>query len=73
MIETYEPPEGYADFDVALILTVRAKTYEDALSYAEDLATGVGCDGENISAVFDYETDNEGQRIVYLHPENARS
>lgn len=59
------------NFDIALILTVEADNYHKALKHADNLAEGVAADGENISAVFDYESDNDGQRVLYLHPDNA--
>lgn len=55
-------------FDVALLITVEAETYDDALKYADQLAEGIGMTEEiSCSAVWDYERDNEGQRVLYLH------
>jgi hypothetical protein len=57
-----------ASYDIALILTVEADSYDEALTQAAYVAEGVGNDGENISAVFNYERDNDNQRVLYLHP-----
>lgn len=59
------------NYDIALILTVNAPNYEAALKYADTVAAGVGMDEENISAVWNYEEDLTGQRVLYLHPEDA--
>jgi hypothetical protein len=55
------------NYDVALIHTVKSSSYADALEYASDVAEGIGMEGENISAVLDYEEDSEGRRVIYLH------
>lgn len=62
---TAKPAPGLKRYDVALILSVDAASYDDALSYADMVAEGVGQEGENISAVQDgYEYDNDGQRAL---------
>ena len=55
-------------YDVALLVTVTAPTYEDALIEAENIADGLGQEEVFVSAVLDYEYDNDGQRVLYLHP-----
>jgi hypothetical protein len=67
--------KGYSmsQYDVALIVSIDASTYKDALRSALDLAKGIAQDGENISAVTHYEHDNEGQRVVYLDAVNEES
>lgn len=57
-------------YDVALIVTVNAATYHEALIEARHLAEGIALEGENISAVLDYDYDNDGQRVLYLHSED---
>jgi hypothetical protein len=45
-------------FTIPLMLTVEADNYEAAFSQAENVAEGIGMDGENIYAayrIFDYE------------------
>jgi hypothetical protein len=53
-------------YDIALIVTIEADSYDDALKQAEDLAEGVGDGGENISVVRQYNRDNENWRSVDL-------
>lgn len=56
-------------FDIALLVTLDAPTYEDALRDADHLAAALGDSAEeSISAVLDYAHDREGHRILYLHP-----
>ena len=58
------------EYQVAVIYTVKADTYESALSIVEqatltnDNMIEVGI--IQASVVYDTETDNEGQRVVYL-------
>ena len=58
--------EGRSEYSIALVLTVKANSYPEALLLAENVAEGVGQDGENIYAVHEYDEDNEGQRVLYL-------
>lgn len=59
-------------YDVALLVTIEADSYEEALGEARMLAEGVASAEElSCSAVLDYERDNEGQRVLYLHPEET--
>lgn len=37
-------------FTIPLLLTVEAENYDKAFDYAQDLAGGIGVDGENVSA-----------------------
>lgn len=61
------------EFDIALIVTIEADSYEKALLEAEDMAEGIGMTEEiSCSAVIYYEHDNEGRRVLYLHPENPK-
>ena len=55
-----------SEYNVALVLTVSAETYQRALEQADEIAEGFVQDGYNISAVIDYELDNDGQRVLYL-------
>lgn len=61
-------------YDMALIITVEADTYDEAFDKADDIAAGLS-DMQQIpaSAIFLYDHDNEGQRVLYLHPESATS
>jgi hypothetical protein len=65
---TAKPAEGHHRYDVALLISIDAPTYDDALRYADMVAEGIGQEGENVSAVQDYDYDNDGQRVLYLHP-----
>lgn len=56
------------EYQVALVLSVKAASYPDALRQAKQLAEGLGMDGENIYAETAYEEDNDGQRVLYLPP-----
>lgn len=56
------------NYEIALIITIEADSYEDALASADDFTARAEAFGENILAVFDYETDNEDQRVLYLPP-----
>jgi hypothetical protein len=53
-------------YEVALIVTIDAESYEDALQSADALAEGIGCEGENISAVLDYKRDSNGRRVLHF-------
>lgn len=60
------------NYEVAVILTLRTKSYKEALEDAKLIAEKILNNelartyGENIRVVKDYERDNEGQRVVYL-------
>lgn len=60
-------------YDIALIVKVKAKDYRSALIYAENLADDMNLtwDGANVTAITDYKHDNDGQRVMYLHNENV--
>ena len=59
-------------YDVALIVSIPADTYEEALNAAGHIAAGLGDTEElSVSAVLDYEYDNEGQRVLYLHNDGS--
>jgi hypothetical protein len=55
-----------SNYDIALIVTIDAGSYDHALRQADALAEGVGYDGENIAVVTQYAYDGEGRRVVYL-------
>ena len=55
-------------YDVALVVSIEADTYNEALKSAVDLADGIAQDGELICAITAYDSDNEGQRVLYLDP-----
>lgn len=50
------------EYQVAVIYTVKAETYEEALALTESSIVR----NEGAQVVYDYETDNDGQRVVYL-------
>jgi hypothetical protein len=56
-------------YDIALLVTIEAESYREALREASKLADGIA-DSDNIpvSAVMSYDIDNENQRILYLSP-----
>ncbi|VVB77417.1 Uncharacterised protein [uncultured archaeon] len=60
------------NYVVAILFTIPADSYEDALDQAESIiAEDVGVDaGIGVCVATDYEHDNTGQRVLYLHPEN---
>ncbi len=57
-------------YDMALVLSVEAESYKQAERMAKYIAEGLGQEEVNVSATFDYEHDNDGQRVLYLHPED---
>jgi hypothetical protein len=60
-------------YDVAVILRIRAGSYKRALQIAEDLIADLSAKDETrtlMDVVHDYEHDNQGQRVVYLPPED---
>lgn len=55
-------------FDLALLVTIEAATYAEAVREAHNLADGLGDTEElSVSLVLNFERDNEGQRVLYLH------
>ena len=56
-------------FDHAIIVSFDAPTYEDSLREAKYLSNGLADEGEIVQTPI-YAYDNEGQRVLYLHPEN---
>jgi hypothetical protein len=59
-------------YDIPLVLTIAADSYESAMSEADDFIEGNTDDGIGL-CVAGHETDNAGQRVVYLHPTNSHS
>jgi hypothetical protein len=58
-------------FDIPLLVTIEADTYAEAIREGHDLADGIGQTEElSVSVVLNFEHDNDGQRVLYLHPEN---
>jgi hypothetical protein len=61
-------------YQFAMILEVPAENYEDALKdaklfdrvFQDTLEEGTSPEDPSLKLVLDYETDNEGQRVVYL-------
>jgi hypothetical protein len=57
------------NFDVAMVATISAENYEEALRNAVQWAQAIA-DQENgaagMIAITDYEADNDGQRVLYL-------
>lgn len=68
------------EFHVPVLLTIKAETYNEALNHAEEFVNHWHRD-EHINdedlnrikaeVVVNFEHDNDGQRCVYLHPEQA--
>jgi hypothetical protein len=58
-------------FDMAIIVGIEADNYAEAESITYKMADGIG-DTEQIFcfAATAFEYDNDGQRVLYLHPEN---
>lgn len=61
-------------YDHALIVTIEADSYEESEKIAYKMADGLG-DSEElfvvVGHVWGFNTDNDGQRVFYLHPEGA--
>jgi hypothetical protein len=57
-------------FEHSIVIVIEADTFEESAQIAEDIAEGLGVEGENAS-VPPYEHDNEGQRVLYLLPEGV--
>lgn len=59
-------------FTVALILTIPADSYEEALAFAEEEAEGMMLDaGVGVDAIRDYEEDEFENRILNLGDKNG--
>lgn len=59
-------------YDVAIVVSLDSTSYGAALKAAQDLADSIHEDKRvGASAIIDYEHDNEGQRVLYLHNEHA--
>lgn len=70
-------------YEIAVILSINAESYDEALDEVKDLVDCVDTDLVNgeyshlirhwlnatINVVKDYETDNDGQRVLYLPKE----
>jgi len=60
--------------DVAIIATIQADSigaaYKDAIRLCQAISEDFDQEGEQVIAVTEYEEDNDGQRMVYLHAEN---
>ena len=58
-------------YEFAIVVTIPADKYEDAVAEAEEVAENLGMDaGIGVSLELNYEHDNDGQRVLYLHPED---
>jgi len=59
-------------WDVAAIITVQATSYDEAVSMVQDAAEHMldGDEALQADVVTNYEHDNEGQRVLYLHAED---
>ena len=56
-------------YDIPLLVTIEADNYNNALIEAKALTEGVSqTDEVLISVINNFETDNEGQRVIYLDP-----
>ena len=60
-------------YDMAILITVDARSYEGAQGITEDIAAGLGDSQQIACSAPSYEHDNSGQRVLYLHPENETS
>lgn len=58
-------------YQIAMILSVPAESYEEACEAALELDDVDIASGSDITTKveLDYEHDNDGQRVLYLHPE----
>ena len=58
-------------FDLAIIVSVPAENYAEACKIGKHIAAGLG-DSEQLSVSLEqnFEYDDEGQRVLYLHAEN---
>ena len=56
---------------IPVLLTIPAESYEEANSVAESTADNLATDaGIGVTLVTEFEYDNAGQRVLYLHPED---
>lgn len=56
---------------IPVLLTNPAESYEEANSVAESTADNLATDaGIGVGVVSEFEYDNAGQRVLYLHPED---
>lgn len=56
-------------FQVAIIVSVKASTYEEALAEVSDEIEMGGlsvCDYDKVEVIHHFDEDNDGQRILYL-------
>jgi len=58
------------NYVIPILLTIPAASYEEAEKVAESVADNLSTDaGMGVEAVTSFEYDNDGQRVLYLHPE----
>jgi hypothetical protein len=58
------------NYQIAVILTVPATTYKKALKVAGEVVESLQEDaGIGVELAMNFEYDNYGQRVLYLHPE----
>lgn len=55
---------------VAVTMTIPADSYAEAVATATAVVDTMSDTAQGIEVVTDYEYDNDGQRVLYLHPEN---
>lgn len=56
---------------IPILVTIPAESYAEAMQEAEDLVEELGTDaGMGVEVARDFEHDNGGQRVLYLHPED---
>lgn len=57
-------------YQVALIVSVKASSYEEALAEVSDAVDGIGYltvhDYDKVEVIHDFEEDDLGQRVMYL-------
>ena len=59
-------------FDIPVVLEVEAPSYEEAIKkVTECMVVTNHVTGDDVEAsIPSHEHDNDGQRVIYLHPEN---
>jgi hypothetical protein len=58
------------DYVIPVLLTSPAESYQKALEQASDIVDGLNTDaGIGMEVEVNFEHDNIGQRVLYLHPE----
>lgn len=58
------------NYVIPVLLTVPAESYDEALAQASDIVDGLNTDaGLGMEVEVNFEHDNIGQRVLYLHPE----